>query len=203
VAQVDFDETGTVMADMARMHPPASDGRQVRRPLRLAGRRQPERLDRVAAGSAHDSRKYANLKLVDIVYGNDQSEESYNKALGLVDKYPGHQGHHGPDHRRHRRRRQGHAGRGSVREGQGLRPRVCPPKWSAHSLNGCAPQFALWSFVDLGYLTYHVAYKLATGDLQGVEGETFEAGRMGSYTIEKDPHPRRRSARPDGAVHGL
>ena len=28
---------------------------------------------------------------------------------------------------------------------------------------------------------------LATGALQGVEGETFEAGRMGTYTIEKDP----------------
>jgi hypothetical protein len=26
--------------------------------------------------------------LVDIVYGNDQSEDSYNQALALVDKYP-------------------------------------------------------------------------------------------------------------------
>jgi rhamnose transport system substrate-binding protein len=55
------------------------------------------------------------------------------------------------------------------------------------TLNGCAPQFALWSFKDLGYLTYYVTYLLATGALQGVEGETFEAGRMGVYTIEKDP----------------
>jgi rhamnose transport system substrate-binding protein len=45
----------------------------------------------------------------------------------------------------------------------------------------------LWSFVDLGYLTYYTSYMLATGDIQGVEGEMFEAGRMGSYTIEKDP----------------
>jgi len=62
-----------------------------------------------------------------------------------------------------------------------------PAEMLEFTLNGCAPEFALWSFVDLGYLSYYVAYKLATGELQGVEGETFEAGRMGTYTIEKDP----------------
>ena len=54
-------------------------------------------------------------------------------------------------------------------------------------MNECAPEFALWSFVDLGYLTYYVSYMLATGAIQGAEGEKFEAGRMGEYTIEKDP----------------
>jgi rhamnose transport system substrate-binding protein len=28
---------------------------------------------------------------------------------------------------------------------------------------------------------------LANGDIEGVEGESFNAGRMGDYTIEKDP----------------
>jgi rhamnose transport system substrate-binding protein len=51
----------------------------------------------------------------------------------------------------------------------------------------CSPKFALWSFKDLGYLTTYATYLLATGALQGVEGETFEAGRLGTYTIEKDP----------------
>ena len=32
--------------------------------------------------------KYAGLNLVDIVYGDDQSEKSYNQALALIDKYP-------------------------------------------------------------------------------------------------------------------
>src|SRR5260221_8228344 len=53
--------------------------------------------------------------------------------------------------------------------------------------NGCAPEFALWSFVDLGYLTYYTTYMIAAGDIKGVEGETFHAGRLGNYTIEKDP----------------
>jgi len=56
-----------------------------------------------------------------------------------------------------------------------------------YTKNGCAPEFALWSFVDLGYLTYYVSYLLATGAIDGVEGETFVAGRLGEYEITKDP----------------
>ena len=56
-----------------------------------------------------------------------------------------------------------------------------------YTLNGCAPEFALWSFVDLGYLTYYVSYLLATGAIEGEAGETFTAGRLGEYEITKDP----------------
>jgi rhamnose transport system substrate-binding protein len=55
------------------------------------------------------------------------------------------------------------------------------------TMNGCAPEFALWSFVDLGYTSYYAAYLIATGALVPEEGATFVAGRMGEYTIEKDP----------------
>ena len=57
----------------------------------------------------------------------------------------------------------------------------------AYAKNGCAPQFALWSFVDLGYLAYYTAYLLSTGALEAKEGAKFKAGRMGEYTITKDP----------------
>jgi rhamnose transport system substrate-binding protein len=56
-----------------------------------------------------------------------------------------------------------------------------------YTQSGCAPQFALWSFVDLGYLAYYVAYGIATEQIEGVEGEVFVAGRMGEYTITADP----------------
>jgi rhamnose transport system substrate-binding protein len=62
-----------------------------------------------------------------------------------------------------------------------------PSEMASFVKNGCCPEFALWSFYDLGYLTYYLSYLIATGDLQGVEGEQFEAGRMGQYTITKDP----------------
>jgi rhamnose transport system substrate-binding protein len=57
----------------------------------------------------------------------------------------------------------------------------------AYTESGCAPQFALWSFVDLGYLTYYATYGIATGQIEAADGQTFTAGRMGDYTIETDP----------------
>jgi len=53
--------------------------------------------------------------------------------------------------------------------------------------NDCSPEFALWSFYDLGYLTYYLSYLLASGDLKAEDGAAFEAGRMGEFTITKDP----------------
>jgi rhamnose transport system substrate-binding protein len=85
VAQVDFGSIGTVMADMAL---DLAARRRANSPCcRPARCRQPERLDR-GDEEALKGEKYKDLKLVDVVYGNDQSEESYNKALALVDKYP-------------------------------------------------------------------------------------------------------------------
>ena len=66
-----------------------------------------------------------------------------------------------------------------------------PSEMVSYTISGCAPQFALWSFVDLGYLTYYTSYLLATGAIQGTEGETFEAGRLGAT-----PSPRTRPATP-------
>jgi rhamnose transport system substrate-binding protein len=62
-----------------------------------------------------------------------------------------------------------------------------PDEMKAYTQSGCAPQFALWSFVDLGYLTYYATYGIATGQIEAAEDQTFTAGRMGEYTIEADP----------------
>ena len=87
VAQVDFTETGKVMADMALKI--LRRRRQVRDPVGLARRRQPERLDPVFHDDFLKSDpKYAKLEEVDLVYGNDEAEKSYNEALALVDKHP-------------------------------------------------------------------------------------------------------------------
>lgn len=184
VAQVDFNETGKVMADMARGILGEDGGKFA------VLSASPDAANQNAwIASLQETLKdpaYANLELLDIVYGNDQSEDSYNQALALVDKYPDMELIMAPT-------TVGIAAAAKAMQDEGLCETVkvsglgLPAEMVEFTLNGCAPQFALWSFVDLGYLSYHVAYKLATGELQGVEGETFEAGRMGSYTIEKDP----------------
>jgi rhamnose transport system substrate-binding protein len=123
---------------------------------------------------------------VDTVYGNDQSEESYNQALALVDKYPDLKLIMAPT-------TVGIAAAAKAMQDEKLCDKVkvsglgLPAEMLSYTLNGCAPEFALWSFKDLGYLTYYVAYLLSTGAIEGKDGETFEAGRMGTYTITKDP----------------
>jgi rhamnose transport system substrate-binding protein len=129
--------------------------------------------------------KYANLQLVDTVYGDDQSEKSYNQALALVDSHPNLKLIMAPT-------TVGIAAAAKAMQDEGLCDTVkvsglgLPAEMESY-VPDCSPQFALWSFVDLGYVTYYATYLLATGALQGVEGEQFEAGRMGTYTIEKDP----------------
>jgi rhamnose transport system substrate-binding protein len=184
VAQVDFDETGAVMADMA---------------LEILGEEGGEFAVLSASADAANQNawikslnetlkdpKYASLKLVDTVYGNDESEKSYDEALALVDKHPDLKLIMAPT-------TVGIAAAGKAMTDEGLCDKVkvsglgLPAEMKEYTLSGCAPQFALWSFVDLGYVTYYAAYGIGTGQLTPEEGATFTAGRMGEYTIEKDP----------------
>ena len=160
VAQVDFNETGKVMADMA-LDILGAGRRQVRDPV---GRRPtpPTRTpgSRPIKEALKDP-KYAKLKLVDIVYGNDESEKSYDQALGLVDKHPNLKLIMAPT-------TVGIAAAAKAMQDEKLCDKVkvsglgLPEEMKAYTLNGCAPEFALWSFVDLGYLTYYAAYGLGT-----------------------------------------
>jgi rhamnose transport system substrate-binding protein len=184
VAQVDFDETGTVMADMA-LSILGEDGGKFA-VLSASPDAANQNAWIAAMQEALQDPKYANLELLDIVYGNDQSEDSYNQALALVDKYPDMELIMAPT-------TVGIAAAAKAMQDEGLCETVkvsglgLPAEMVSYTLNGCAPEFALWSFVDLGYLTYYVTYLLATGQMEAAEGVQFEAGRMGTYTIEKDP----------------
>ena len=184
VAQVDFDETGQVMADMARGIL-GDDGGQFAilsaTPEAANQNAWIAAMEEVLAGP-----DYANLELVDTVYGNDVAEDSVNQALALVDSHPDLELIMAPT-------TVGIVAAAQAMTQEGLCDQVkvsglgLPDEMREFTESGCAPQFALWSFVDLGYLAYYVAYGIATGQIEGVEGETFVAGRMGEYTITADP----------------
>ena len=52
--------------------------------------------------------------------------------------------------------------------------------------SGAAPQFALWNPADLGYLAIYTLHAIASGEITGEPGDSFEAGKLGSYTIRDD-----------------
>ena len=52
--------------------------------------------------------------------------------------------------------------------------------------SGVIEQFGLWNPEDLGFLAAYAAKALMAGDIKGKEGDKFEAGKLGSYTVGKD-----------------
>lgn len=184
IAQVDFDETGVVMADMALSIMGADGGDFAILSATPDAANQNAWI--AAMQTALEDGKYAALNLVDVVYGDDQSEKSYNQALALVDKHSNLKLIMAPT-------TVGIAAAAKAMQDEGLCDEVkvsglgLPAEMVNFTMNGCAPEFALWSFVDLGYLTYYTTYLMATGQMDAVEGASFNAGRMGDYTIEKDP----------------
>ena len=184
VAQVDFDETGQVMADMATeiLGPEGGEIAILSASPDAANQNAwIASFEEVLAGP-----DYASIELVDTVYGNDDADESYNQALALIDAHPDLKLIMAPT-------TVGIAAAAKAMQDEGLCETVkvsglgLPDEMRTYTENGCAPQFALWSFVDLGYLTFYAAHAIATGELTAEEGASFEAGRMGEYTIEVDP----------------
>ena len=184
VAQVDFGSIGVVMADM--LHSLSGGAGEVAvlsaTPDAANQNAWIEAMKKTLAGDA----KYKDVNLVDVVYGDDQSEKSYNQALALVDKYPNLKVIMAPT-------TVGIAAAAKAMQDEKLCDKVkvsglgLPAEMVSYTMNGCAPEFALWSFIDLGYLTYYTSYALATGAIKGEIGEEFTAGRMGNFKIEEDP----------------
>lgn len=185
IAQVDFDETGQVMADMALSILGEEGGEFAILSATPDASNQNAWIASMQRVLEEDD-TYASLELVDIVYGNDDPDDSYNRALGLIDSYPDLKLIMAPT-------TVGIAAAAKAMQDEGLCGEIAvsglglPAEMEEFTESGCAPEFALWSFVDLGYLAYYVSYLLATDAMEAEAGVTFEAGRMGTYTIEEDP----------------
>ena len=52
--------------------------------------------------------------------------------------------------------------------------------------DGTIKGFELWDPGNLGYLAYYVAALLIEGKIKGVQGESFTAGKLGTYKVGPD-----------------
>ena len=129
--------------------------------------------------------EYTNLELVEIVYGDDDDTKSYNEAQALFTKYPDLEVIIAPT-------TVGIAASGRAVTDAGLIDQVfvtglgTPNQMREYVQSGAAPQFALWNPGDLGYLAVYAMNALANGTITPAAGETFEAGRLGEYTVQED-----------------
>jgi rhamnose transport system substrate-binding protein len=128
---------------------------------------------------------YAKLQLVDTVYGNDDDTKSYSEAQGLLTKYPDLKVIIAPT-------TVGIAASARAVQDAKLVGKVfvtglgTPNQMRDYVKSGAAPQFALWNPGDLGYLAIYTLDAIATGKIKGQPGDTYSAGKLGSYTIASD-----------------
>lgn len=132
--------------------------------------------------------KYANLKLVETVYGDDDATKSTQQAQALLTKYPNLKAIVAPTTVGVLAAAQvvSQAGKSDAVKVTGL---GFPNDMKPFVADGTSPVFGLWSVPDLGYLAYVVADRLVKGELTGAEGETFSVPGLNNdqpYTIGAD-----------------
>jgi rhamnose transport system substrate-binding protein len=128
------------------------------------------------------AKKYPNMQLVKIAYGNDDDQTSFNDTLALLQQYPNLKGIISPTTvgiaAAARAIESVHKGGQVALTGLGT-----PNQLRQYVKDGTIKAFELWNPANLGYLAYYVAALLVEGKIKGNVGDTFTAGKLGNYTI--------------------
>jgi rhamnose transport system substrate-binding protein len=124
---------------------------------------------------------YAGLELVTVVYGEESEQINQQQALALAQTYPDLKGIIVP------------AGIGLPAAARALEEAglvgqikltgLAPASLIRKYIEDGSVQDIWWNVSDLGYLAYHAAQAIAMCEITGAPGETFEAGRLGTYEI--------------------
>jgi rhamnose transport system substrate-binding protein len=126
--------------------------------------------------------EYKDLELVEIAYGDDDDQKSFQETQGLMQAYPDLKAIIAPT-------TVGIAAAARYICDSRYRDQVkvtglgTPNQMRKFVKDGCVEEFALWNPEDVGYLAGYAAAALASGIITGAEGEKFEAGKLGEYTI--------------------
>lgn len=125
---------------------------------------------------------YKDMKLVKVVYGNDDDQKSFVETQGLLQAYPNLRGIISPT-------TVGISAAARYLSTSPFKGKVMitglgtPNQMREFVKNGTVVAFQLWNPADLGYLAAYAAGQLASGNITGKPGETFTAGKLGKYTI--------------------
>jgi rhamnose transport system substrate-binding protein len=127
---------------------------------------------------------HPDIELVDTVYGDDDDQTSFDKTAALLQSHPDLKGIISPT-------TVGIAAAARYLSDSSAKGKVAltglgtPNQMREYVENGTVESFALWNPGDLGYLAAFAAKALVDGDIEGKAGDTFEAGRLGEYTVEE------------------
>jgi rhamnose transport system substrate-binding protein len=134
---------------------------------------------------SYAAEKYPGLEIVTTVYGDDEDEKSFQETQGLLQTYPDLKGIISPT-------TVGISAAARYLSGSEYKGKVfltglgTPNQMREFVQDGTVTGFALWNPEELGYLAAYAGAALAAGQITGAEGETFEAGELGEYTVGAD-----------------
>jgi rhamnose transport system substrate-binding protein len=132
---------------------------------------------------------YKQMQLVKIYYGNDNPAQSRQATVSMLQAYPNLKGIESPttvgissaaqylSTSKYKKK--------VVLTGLGL-----PSQMKKYVHDGTVTAFALWNPENLGYLAGYAVSALAEGTITGKIGETFKAGKLGTYKILRGPDGR-------------
>jgi len=129
-------------------------------------------------------KKYKNMKLVKIYYGNDNPAQSRQATVSMLQAYPNLKGIESPttvgiSSAAQYLSTSKYKGK-VVLTGLGL-----PSQMKKYVHNRTVKEFALWNPENLGYLAGYAISALSEGTITGKLGQTFKAGKLGKYKIVK------------------
>ena len=125
--------------------------------------------------------EYKDLKLVSVVYGDDQTDKSYREAQGLFKSYPNLKAIIAPT-------TVGIAAASKAVQDGNLIGKVyvtglgLPSEMAGHVKSGAVKSFAIWNPIDLGYSITYAAHQFVSGKA----GKTVSLGRVGTATPDAD-----------------
>ena len=132
-----------------------------------------------------DNPDYADIELVDTVYGDDDDQKSFDQTEALLQNHPDLKGIISPT-------TVGIAAAARYLSDSDSKGKVAltglgtPNQMREYVENGTVESFALWNPSDLGALATYAAAALANGDISGEEGDSFEAGELGEFEVGAD-----------------
>jgi len=126
--------------------------------------------------------EYKTISLVQVAYGNDDDQKSFQETQGLLQAYPELKAIVSPTS-------VGVAAAARAIEASGKTGKVAltglgtPNLMRKYVQDGTVRSFELWDPSALGYLAYYTASALVEGKISGKPGETYIAGKLGSRKI--------------------
>ncbi len=130
-------------------------------------------------------KKYPNMKLASIVYGNDDPTTATQVTSGLLQKYPDLKGIISPT-------TVGIAAAAAVLDKPKYRGKIqltglgTPLSLKKFVKDGTIKAFELWNPANLGYLAAYAAVNLASKKITAASGQKFSAGKLGTFKVGAD-----------------